>query len=286
MSRYIYVNGTYHPYHEAKLHVEDRATLFADAVYEVIEIKAGKRIDESAHLKRLAHSLNEVQIKPHFSINALPTIISEMVQRNRVRDGYVYIQISRGIAPRDFIFPAKTTPTSLTIWARRKDRNKAEAKASVGIKVILHPDIRWKRPDIKTTSLIASVLARQTAIEHGAEEAWLYNESDEITEGAASNAWIITEKSELITHPADQQILKGITREGVMRAAKAVNLTYKERSFTKDEAKNAKEAFISAATNLVMPVIQINESPIGNGKPGPITRKLRQIFHEFAQISR
>ena len=286
MSRYIYVNGTYHPYHEAKLHVEDRATLFADAVYEVIEIKAGKRIDESAHLKRLAHSLNEVQIKPHFSINALPTIISEMVQRNRVRDGYVYIQISRGIAPRDFIFPAKTTPTSLTIWARRKDRNKAEAKASVGIKVILHPDIRWKRPDIKTTSLIASVLARQTAIEHGAEEAWLYNESNEITEGAASNAWIITEKSELITHPADQQILKGITREGVMRAAKAVNLTYKERSFTKDEAKNAKEAFISAATNLVMPVIQINESPIGNGKPGPITRKLRQIFHEFAQISR
>ena len=286
MSRYIYVNGTYHPYHEAKLHVEDRATLFADAVYEVIEIKAGKRIDESAHLKRLAHSLNEVQIKPHFSINTLPTIISEMVHRNRVRDGYVYIQISRGIAPRDFIFPPKTTPTSLTIWARRKDRNKAEAKASVGIKVILHPDIRWKRPDIKTTSLIASVLARQTAIEHGAEEAWLYNENDEITEGAASNAWIITEKSELITHPADQQILKGITREGVMRAAKAVNLTYKERSFTKDEAKNAKEAFISAATNLVMPVIQINESLIGNGKPGPITRKLRQIFHEFAQISR
>ncbi len=286
MSRYIYVNGTYHPYHEAKLHVEDRATLFADAVYEVIEVKAGNRIDELAHLTRLKRSLSEVQITPHFSLNALPIIISEVVHRNRVREGYVYIQISRGIAQRDFIFPPKTTPTSLTIWARRKDRNKAEAKAAIGIKVILHPDIRWKRPDIKTTSLIASVLARQTAIEQGAEEAWLYNENEEITEGAASNAWIITEKSELITHPADQQILKGITREGVMRAAKAVNLTYKERSFTKNEAQNAKEAFISAATNLVMPVIQINENPIGNGKPGPITRKLRHIFHEFAQLSR
>ena len=286
MSRYIYVNGSYQPYHQAKLHVEDRATLFADAVYEVIEIKNSQRVDEAAHLQRLARSLNELQIKPHFSLTSLPIIISEIVHRNRVKEGYVYIQISRGVAQRDFLFPSPLSPASLTIWARHKNREKAEAKAEKGIAVILSPDIRWKRPDIKTTNLVASVLARQAAIEQGADEAWLYNEKNEITEGAASNAWIITYKSELITHPANQKILKGITREGVMRVAKALNLIYQERPFTKQEAIQAKEAFITAATNLVMPVVKIGEKNVGNGKPGPITRKLRQIFHEFAQLSR
>ena len=285
MTRTIYLNGTYHPYHQAKLHVEDRATLFADAVYEVIEVKSGARVDEDAHLKRLQRSLNELQIKPEFSLKTLPFIIRETIQRNRVKEGYVYIQISRGVAPRDFIFPPKTTKASLTVWARRKDRTKAEEKAAIGIKVICLEDIRWQRPDIKTTNLVASVLARQTAREQGAEEAWLFTQQGNITEGAASNAWIITEKSELITHPANKKILKGITRDGVMRLAAALNLTYKEQAFTKQQAKSAKEAFISAATNLVMPVIQIDDVVIGSGKPGPITKKLRHIFHEFAQIS-
>ncbi len=286
MSRIIYVNGSYLPYQQACLHVEDRATLFADSVYEVIEVRARNLIDQTAHLNRLQHSLEELNIRPSQGLSSLPYIMREVVRRNRVINGYVYIQLSRGVAPRDFIFPdPEITPTTMVVLARRKNIDQMDAQARQGIKVITLPDIRWRRPDIKTTSLIASVLARQAAKDAGAAEAWLYNQAGEVTEGAASNAWIITRNNDLITHPADQQILKGITREGVMRAAKAVNLIYKERPFTVDEAKTACEAFISAATNLVMPVVQIDETPINNGQVGPVAVKLRAIFHEFAQIS-
>ena len=286
MSRIIYVNGSYHPYHQACLHVEDRATLFADAVYEVIEIKDGKRVDEEGHLKRLSRSLKELHITPSFSLDSLPFVIREVVRRNRVRNGFVYMQISRGIAKRDFVFPdQKTTDCSVTIFARSKSQDLFEASAQKGIKVITCPDIRWARPDIKTTALVASVLARQEAKEQGALEAWLYNQHQEITEGAASNAWIITHEGDLITHPADGQILKGITREGVMRAAKEQNLTYVERPFRVKEAKMAKEAFISAATNLVMPVTSIDKTTISGGKPGGVTLQLRSFFHEFALMT-
>lgn len=286
MSRIIYVNGSYEPYNHALLHVEDRATQFADAVYEVIEVKAGQRVDEQAHIDRLKRSLTELQITPDFSLNSISFLIGEVVRRNYLKNGYVYLQISRGIAKRDFLFPDPIlTPASLIIIARHKNMDSFEVKAAKGIKVITMPDIRWKRPDIKTTSLIASVLARQSAIEKGAEEAWLYNEREEITEGAASNAWIITKEGQLITHPADHQILKGITRQGVMRACKELSLTYVERAFTVEEAKTAKECFISAATNLVMPVTHIDGNPIGDGKPGPLSKKLRYIFHDFAKIT-
>lgn len=286
MSRIIYVNGAYLPYQQASLHVEDRASLFADSVYEVIEVKDKARIDEEGHLERLARSLKELRITPTFSLNILPIIIKEIIKRNRVTNGYVYIQISRGAAPRDFIFPdPQETPTTLVMMARQKNRDAMNKKALKGIKVITTPDIRWSRPDIKSTSLIASVLARQTAKEAGAEEAWLYNKAGEITEGAASNAWIITNTDELITRPADGQILKGITREGVIREANALNLSFIERPFMLEEAKLAKEAFISAATNLVMPVVQIDDTLINNGKVGPIATKLRQRFHEFAQMT-
>lgn len=268
------------------LHVEDRATLFADAIYEVIEVKAGALVDEAAHLKRLKRSLSEIKLVTDFSINTIPFIMRESIRRNRIKNGYVYIQISRGCAKRDFIFPAlEDTPATLIIFARAKNPLKQDEKSAKGIKVITHPDIRWKRPDIKTTGLLASVLARQKAIEQGAEEAWLYNSENIITEGAASNAWIITTENELITHPADRTILKGITREGVMRVSNELGLKYSERAFSINEAKATKEAFITAATNLVMPVIQIDEKTVHEGKPGPITLKLRQKFHEFAQIS-
>lgn len=286
MTRTIYVNGCYQPYNNALLHVEDRATLFADAVYEVVEVKAGKLIDQEAHLERLERSLSEIKLVTDFSIKTIPFIIRESIRRNRVKNGYVYIQISRGCAPRDFIFPsANETPATLIISARSKNPLKLDEKSKKGIKVITHPDLRWKRPDIKTTGLLASVLARQTAIEQGAEEAWLYNEDKFITEGAASNAWIVTKQDELITHPANQSILKGITREGVIRLTKELDLSYIERPFTIEEAKDAKEAFITAATNLVMPVTQIDEKSVNDGKSGPISLKLREIFHEFAQIS-
>lgn len=286
MSRIIYVNGAYQPYNQALLHVEDRATLFADAVYEVIEIKNGNRIDEQAHLARLKRSMDELKLVPDFSLTVLPFLISEIVRRNRVKNGFLYIQISRGIAPRDFVFPdPNQTPTSIIISARHKNTTHTKTKAAIGIKTITMPDIRWRRPDIKTTSLIASVLARQAAKEANCEEAIFYNESGEITEGAASNIWIITKEGDLITHPSDHQILKGITRQGVMRACEQLNLTYSERPFTIDEAKQAKEAFLSAATNLVMPITHIDQVAINDGTPGQTSLKLRAIFHEFAQLT-
>lgn len=286
MSRIIYINGAYHDYENSLLHVEDRATLFADAVYEVIEVKNSRQVDAPGHLERLQRSMREIRLTPDFSLNTLPFLIREVIRRNRVKNGYVYIQVSRGRAKRDFIFPDPAiTPASLTIFARRKNEQSLQQKAKKGIKVITQPDIRWKRPDIKSTALIASVLARQTALEAGADEAWFYNEEGRITEGAASNAWIITSDNQLITHPATNAILKGITREGVMRAAKELNLSYSEQSFTPEEAKTASEAFISAATNLVMPVTYIDDCPINNGMPGPIAQKLRSRFHEFAKLT-
>lgn len=286
MSRIIYINGTYQPYENATLHVEDRATLFADSVYEVIEIKSGKLVDLQPHLQRLQRSLDEIQLTTDFSLHTLPIIIRETIRRNRVVNGSLYIQISRGVAKRDFIFPdPHETPATLIMFARSKSPVLMSKKAEKGIKIITLPDIRWKRPDIKTTGLLASVLARQEAKQKGADEAWLYNNEEIITEGAASNAWIINDKAELITHPANNEILKGITREGVMRAAKQVNLKFIERNFSKQEALSAKEAFISAATNLVMPVTYIDDTPLNEGKPGPITLNLRSIFHEFAQMS-
>ncbi len=286
MSRFIYVNGAYKPYEDAMLHVEDRATLFADSVYEVIEVKAGCQVDGDAHLARLKISLAELQLSPHFNLNSIPVIIRETIRRNRVRNGFVYLQISRGRARRDFIFPdPEVTPTTLVVFARSKNPAILDRNAATGISVITMPDIRWKRPDIKSTALIASVLARQTAKDNRAQEAWFYDQDNFITEGAASNAWIITDKDALITHPATRAILKGITRDGVMRAAREVNLTFQERKFSIDEAANAREAFISAATNLVMPVTHIDGAAIGNGQPGPIAQKLRSIFHEFAQLT-
>lgn len=286
MSRIIYINGAYHDYEQAQLHVEDRATLFADAVYEVIEVKNSQQVDQQGHLQRLGRSMREIRLTPDFSLNTLPFIIREVIRRNRVKNGYVYIQVSRGRARRDFLFPdPATTPSSLTIFARSKNEQSLAKKARKGIRVITLPDIRWKRPDIKSTALIASVLARQTASESGADEAWLYNEEGRITEGAASNAWIITSDNRLITHPATNAILKGITREGVMRAAGQLGLTFSEHSFTIEEAKNAKEAFISAATNLVMPVSHIDDCLINDGMPGPVAQNLRSRFHEFAQLT-
>lgn len=287
MSRIIYINGTYQPYENATLHVEDRATLFADSVYEVIEIKSGNLVDQQPHIQRLQRSLDEIHLTTDFSLHTLPFIMRETIRRNRVKNGSIYIQISRGVAKRDFIFPdPQETPATIIMFARSKSPEAMNKKAEKGIKVITLPDMRWKRPDIKSTGLLASVLARQEAKQQGAEEAWLYNSEGIITEGAASNAWIINDKAELITHPANNEILKGITREGVMRAAKQVNLNFIERNFSKKETLAAKEAFISAATNLVMPVTYIDNEPINDGIPGPITLKLRSIFHEFAQLSR
>ena len=285
MSRIIYVNGRYQPYYKAYIHAEDRGFVFADAAYEVCEVFGGQLVDSERHLKRLQRSLGEMMLKIEHSPHALLMIMKEIVRRNRVQDGALYLQISRGMAKRNFIFPPpETTKPTIVCWARSQSRTIGNEKALKGIRVKTVPDMRWQRVDIKTVGLLASVLARQEAFEQGAEEAWLYDTYRCITEGAASNAWIIDQSDHLITHPATQHILKGVTRDVVFDICQKLDLSIVERKFTIDEAYEAKEAFITAATALIMPVIQIDDYQIGKGKPGQKTLKLRDLFHHFAIV--
>lgn len=286
MSRIIYVNGRYVPYAEAKIHVEDRGFQFADAVYEVCQILDGCLVDEPRHLKRLTRSLNEISIPLPLSLKALGRIMRETIRRNHVKNGLVYVQISRGRAPRDFVFPTANTPATIICIARSVAKAKGDRAAMRGIKVKTFPDIRWKRPDIKTVLLLPSVLARQSAKESGASEAWLVDEMGYVTEGAASNAWIVDANTTLITRPCDDHaILRGITRTVVLELCQREGIEFIERAFTVEEAKSAREAFVTGASTVVMPVIEIDKTPIGDGKPGDFTLKLRRLFHTQAEIA-
>ena len=282
MSRIAYVNGRYVRHSEAGVSIDDRAFLFADGIYEVIEVFDGALIDEAGHLARLARSARELRLALPVAEAALKLILRELAARNRVTDGHVYLQVTRGAARRDHAFPPPGTPTTLVAFAHRGDRAAAEAKAQAGIKVISLPDIRWKRPDIKTTSLLPNVLARQQAREAGAYEAWLIDEQGFVTEGSASNAWIVDGEGALVTHPADSAILAGITRARLFKIAAAQGLKFVERPFTLAEAFDAREAFISGATTLVMPVVAIDGRKIDFGAPGPVALGLRAAFHDFA----
>jgi D-alanine transaminase len=282
MSRIAYVNGRYIRHADAAVSVDDRAFLFADAIYEVVEIFGGKLIDEAGHLERLARSARELRLKLPVGEAALKLILRELVARNRVAYGHVYLQVTRGAARRDHFFPKPGTPATLVAFAHSGGRAAAEAKARAGIKVISAPDIRWKRPDIKSTSLLPNVLAKQAAKEAGAYEAWLVDEEGFVTEGASSNAWIVDSDGVLVTHPADSAILRGITRTRLFEIAAAHQLKIVERRFTLAEAKSAREAFVTGATTLVMPVVAIDGEKIGDGAPGPVAMALRAAFHKFA----
>jgi D-alanine transaminase len=281
MPRIAYVNGRYVPHAKAGVSIDDRAFLFADGIYEVIEIFGGALIDEAGHLERLARSARELRLKLPMGERAMKNVLRQLVARNRICDGHIYMQITRGVAPRDHFFPPEGTPPTFVAFARRADRAAAEAKARVGIKVISLPDIRWKRPDIKSTSLLPNVLAKQAAREAGAYEAWLVDEAGYVTEGSSSNAWIVTDRS-VVTRPADSSILRGITRMRLIEILAAEGLTLEERAFTCNEALSAREAFITGATTLVMPVVVLDGQKIGSGAPGPISSRLRAIFHNFA----
>jgi D-alanine transaminase len=285
MSRIAYVNGRYLRHAEAGVSIDDRAFLFADAIYEVIEIFDGKSIDEAAHLERLSRSARELRIDLPVGERALKLILRELVARNRVAFGHIYLQVTRGVARREHFFPEAGTPATLVANARSSDRAAAEAKARAGIKVISLPDIRWKRPDIKSTSLLPNVLAKQQAKEAGAYEAWLVDEAGFVTEGASSNAWIVDADGALVTHPADSGILRGITRARLFEIAAAHQLKIVERRFTLAEARSAREAFITGATSLVLPVVAIDGERIGDGAPGPTALALRAAFHDFAPAS-
>lgn len=285
MTCIVYVNGAYLPYMQAGVHVEDRGFQFADGVYEVCEIRSGALIDERRHIDRLHRSMNELKMRPPMSRRALGVVLRETVRRNRVSNGLVYLQISRGVAKRDFAFPPLDTPPTVVCYARGKSAIAAERRASKGIRVKTMPDIRWRRPDIKTVALLPNALAREAAHEAGADEAWLVDDDGFVTEGASCNAWIVTESNELVTRPAEIGILRGITRTVLVELIRKQGIKLVERAFTVSEAKIAKEAFNTSATGVIMPVIAIDGAPIGNGQAGPVAARLRQIFHDFAESS-
>jgi D-alanine transaminase len=285
MSRIAYVNGRYRPLGEATVHVEDRGYQFADGVYEVCEVRGGLLVDERRHMARLKRSLDGLRIELPMSFPALGVVLRETVRRNRVRDGLVYLQVTRGAARRDHGFPPAGTAPGIVVTSRMLDPGRGERLAAEGIAVITVPDNRWGRVDIKSTSLLPNVLAKQAAREQGAREAWFVDAEGFVTEGSSSNAWIVTERGEVVTRPADHGILSGISRAVVLDAIAALGLTLNERAFTPKEAQAAKEAFATAASLIVQPVVRIDGKPVGDGRPGPVAVALRREFHRHAELS-
>lgn len=283
MSRVAYVNGRYVMHAEAMVHVEDRGYQFADGVYEVCEVRDGFIVDLTRHLDRLDRSLSELAIQRPMSRQSLTRVIRETVRRNGVTDGMFYLQVTRGVAKRDHVFPAASNRASLVITAKNTDRAASNARAAKGINVITVLENRWDRVDIKTIGLLPNVLARQKAKEAGAAEAWFVDERGFVKEGAATNAWIITRDGVLVTRPAEHGILRGVTRTTLFDVAAKLGLQIDEREFTVEEAKRAREAFISAATTLIMPVVSINGTPVANGSPGSLSLSLRETFFDVAE---
>lgn len=279
MSRWAYVNGRYVPHREASVHVEDRGYQFADGVYEVVLVHAGAMIDEIPHLDRLDRSLDELRIDPPMGRMALRAVLREVVRRNRIRTGLVYLQITRGVARRDHAFPTGVKP-ALVVTAKRLTLPREETLES-GVRVVTIEDIRWQRCDIKSVSLLPNVLGKQHARENGAYEAWQIDQDGNVTEGTSSNSWIVTHDDRLLTRPATYEILNGITRQTILKLAAARGLTFEERAFSLDEALAAREAFISSATSFVTPVTQIDDTTLGNGRAGSFTMDLRSAYFDY-----
>ena len=286
MSRIAYVNGRYLPYASARVHIDDRGYQFGDGVYEVCEIHEGALVDETRHMARLTRSLEAVRIAAPVGAATLRLIMREIVMRNRVRDGLVYIQATRGVARRDHGFPEVRTSPGLVVTARSIDPRNGDARAAQGVRIVTMPDQRWARPDIKSLQLLPNILAKQAARERGAYEAWLLDAQGNITEGASTNAWIVTPDGALVTRQADQAILRGVTRMTLLALLDAEGLRFEERAFSLDEAYAAREAFLTSAVNILMPVVAIDDRPIGDRRPGPLAQSLRGKFHAFAERSR
>lgn len=282
MSRIAYVNGRYAPHARAQVSIDDRGYQFADAVYEVFAVVDGGLVDETAHFDRLERSLGEIRIPLPMSRPALRLVLREVVRRNRVRFGLAYLQIGRGVALRAHAFPPRAQP-SVVVTARALAPEIGEANALQGVSVVSVPEIRWARRDIKTTGLLPNVLARQKAVEVGAYEAWFVDADGFVTEGAASNAWIVDRAGCLRTHPLDASILHGVTRRAVLELARRTGLDVAERPFTLEEAKNAREAFLTSATSFVLPVTRVDDAVVANGAPGQLAPALRALYFEAAR---
>lgn len=284
MARIAFVNGRYRPLAAAAVHVEDRGFQFADAVYEVCEVRGGRLVDEARHLARLRRSLDKLRIAPPMSPVALGAVIREVVRRNAIVDGLAYLQVTRGVTPRGHAFPSPSVQPTLVVTARRIDPA-VRQRAERGIAVITVPDNRWGRVDIKTVGLLPNVLAKQAASEAGANEAWFVGSEGLVHEGSSSNAWIVTHDGRLMTAPTSAPILEGITRAVVSETAERLGLHLEERRFSVAEAIAAAEAFITSATALVTPVVKIDGISVGEGHPGPTAKALRQALRDHAVIA-
>jgi D-alanine transaminase len=283
MGRVAYVNGRFVPHSEAVVHIEDRGYQLADAVYEVWALFDGRLADAEGHFTRLERSLSELSIPMPMSRRALTLVLREAVRRNRVREGTVYLQVSRGVAPRDHTFPEGGVRPSVVITVKQLDRAVVEARAAKGIAVITTPENRWGRCDIKTVGLLPNALAKQRAKEAGAGEAWFVDELGFVTEGAASNAWILDAEGRLRTRDTNANILRGITRHTLFDLIAREGLQVDERPFTPAEAQAAKEAFVTGAGALVLPVVKVDGRPVGDGKPGALAMRLRRLYIERAR---
>jgi D-alanine transaminase len=284
MARIAYVNGRYQDIRDACVNIEDRGYQFADGVYEVCEVRDGRIVDMPRHMTRLLRSLGELRIAMPMPLSSLQVVQHEVVRRNRVRNGIVYLQVTRGVARRDHAFPLQPVKPSIVVTARALSRQKNEATAARGIKVITYPENRWPRVDIKSVSLLPNVLAKQAAREQGAYEAWYVDAEGRVTEGASSNAWIVA-KGRVITRSAESGILAGITRAVLIEVLAGLQLKFEERAFTPQEAFDADEAFVTASSQIVMPVVAIDGRPIADGKPGAVALRLREQFHRFSAFS-
>lgn len=280
MSRIVYLNGSYLPAHVAGVGVEDRGFLFADGVYEVWGVRGGRFLDARGHMDRLWRSLRALEIQPPVSEAALNLVLRQVLRRNRLRDGMVYLQITRGQAPRDFPFPPAEVPATVMVMAKPLDVAAQERRAAAGVAVSLQPDIRWGRCDIKSVALLPNVLAKEKAKRAGAFEAVLVDSDGAITEGASSSFWIITSQGHLVTRDLGANILPGVTRATLIELAQAQQLTVHERSFTPEEAFMAREAFLSSASAGVMPVVAIDGARVGDGRPGRLSLALRRAYLE------
>jgi D-alanine transaminase len=282
MSRVAYVNGRYVPHREASVHIEDRGYQFADGVYEVVCVQGGRIIDEEPHLERLERSLCELRIALPMGRPAMRHVTRELLRRNRVDDGIVYTQITRGVARRDHPFPASGTPPSIVMTSRRIKPQDPKLFEQ-GIAVISTPDIRWQRCDIKSVSLLPNILAKQQAREAGAYEAWFVDRDGNVTEGSSTNAWIVTRDGELVTRQLGSAILGGVTRRSLIRLAGESQIKVVERPFTLDEARQAREAFLTSTTSFVIPIVKLDGKPVGAGTPGPVAARLRELYDGYME---
>ena len=276
MSHVAYVAGQYLAHRQAAVHIEDRGYQFGDGVYEVIAVVRGRLVDEAPHLARLHRSLSELHIPTPMGDAALKLVLRETVRRNGVENGIVYLQVTRGTAPRDHAFPKAAKPVLVVTSRRSRPPNPRFGRE--GIAVITIPDIRWQRCDIKSVALVPNVLGKQQAREAGAYEAWQIDRDGHITEGTSTNAWIVTEDGAVVTRAADNAILNGVTRGAVLDIIHGEGYRFVERPFGVEEARAAREAFLTSTTAELLPVVRIDGAPIADGKPGPLSLKLREAY--------